>query len=199
MLQGNIDEDEFEFSVCAILSGHTQDVKFVKFHPKDDLLFSASYDNSIKCWEYNEAADDWVCNYTINGHKSTVWQFVFDPTANFLCSCSEDKSWAIWKVSKTEFKNKGFIVGSHLRSIFSIDWNSNDNVVTCGADNRICLYSLSRPGLEDDEVKSVPYTQVQCIDQAHENDINTVSFCPSDPNIIASCSDDHTIKLWRIS
>lgn len=64
---------EFEYSVNGILSGHTQDVKFLKWHPNEDILFSASYDNSIKCWKYEHAADDWLCSYSIEGHLSTVW------------------------------------------------------------------------------------------------------------------------------
>jgi WD40 repeat protein len=80
MLLSSVDDDEFEFSCAAILSGHTQDVKFIKWHPTDNLLFSASYDNTIKCWEYSEAVDDWICKYTIQGHKSTVWQMAFDPS-----------------------------------------------------------------------------------------------------------------------
>jgi len=33
---------------------------------------------------------------------------------------------------------------------------------------------------------------------AHINDINCVSFCPSDKMLLASCSDDGMIKLWKI-
>ena len=73
MLNSDLADDEFEFSVSAILSGHSQDVKFVKWHPTENWLFSASYDNTIKCWQYSEAVDDWLCAYTIKGHTSTVW------------------------------------------------------------------------------------------------------------------------------
>jgi len=73
MLNGTEVDNDFEFSVNAILSGHTQDVKYVKWHPTKNLLYSASYDNTIKCWSYSDAMDDWVCEYTMNGHQSTVW------------------------------------------------------------------------------------------------------------------------------
>lgn len=65
MVQGQAPDQDFEFSVSNILSGHTQDVKFVKWHPTENLLFSASYDNTIKCWAYSDAVDDWLCEYTI--------------------------------------------------------------------------------------------------------------------------------------
>ena len=34
---------------------------------------------------------------------------------------------------------------------------------------------------------------------AHENDVNCVQFHPSDPYILASCSDDGLIKLWKVN
>jgi len=48
-------------------------VKFVKWHPVEDYLFSASYDNTIKCWKYDNSVDDWLCSFTMDGHLSTVW------------------------------------------------------------------------------------------------------------------------------
>ena len=198
MLTSTVEDDEFEFEVCAILSEHTQDVKFVKWHPKDNLLFSSSYDNTIKCWEYSEAIDDWVCKYTIEGHKSTIWQLSFDQTGSFLCSCSEDMCWAVWKITNENYKNKGIVANTHLRSIYSIDWNESDNIVTAGSDNRICVFEVNREELEDDSVNSIAYNQITCINMAHENDINCVQWCPSDPNLMASCADDQTVKLWKL-
>ena len=93
-----VGEDDFEFTVSAILSGHTQDVKTVKWHPKKELLFSASYDNTIKCWAYENSADDWLCRFTMAGHLSTVWQIDFDASGQYLCSSSEDHAWAVWKI-----------------------------------------------------------------------------------------------------
>lgn len=94
MLTGNptdIDDMEFEFNIISILSGHAQDVKFVQWHPTKNLLFSASYDNTIKCWKFDESIDDWLCSFTMDGHFSTVWQLDFDPSGDYLCTCSEDK------------------------------------------------------------------------------------------------------------
>ena len=42
MLPGN------EFECVSVLQGHTQDVKMVQWHPTMDVLFSCSYDNSVK-------------------------------------------------------------------------------------------------------------------------------------------------------
>lgn len=37
-----------EFECVSVLQGHSQDVKMVKWHPTEDILFSCCYDNSVK-------------------------------------------------------------------------------------------------------------------------------------------------------
>jgi WD40 repeat protein len=120
-------------------------VKFVKWHPSKDMLFSASYDNSIKCWKYEYAVDDWICNYTLEGHMSTVWQLDFNSSGDLMGSCSEDKSWAIWRVQEGGFMCKGIIPDTHLRSVFSISWfksplTGDQLICTGGGDNRINVF-----------------------------------------------------------
>mmetsp|Transcript_45472 Transcript_45472/g.61695 ORF Transcript_45472/g.61695 Transcript_45472/m.61695 type:complete len:82 (+) Transcript_45472:442-687(+) len=80
-----------EYECSGVLSGHTQDVKFIKWHPKRNTLFSCSYDDTIKCWNYDMSVDEWVCTYTISGHKSTVWALDFDKEGQHLLTCSDDQ------------------------------------------------------------------------------------------------------------
>jgi WD40 repeat protein len=54
----------------------------VIWHPAEDILVSASYDDTIKVWR--EDQDDWYCAATLRGHTSTVWGIDFDTTGNFI-------------------------------------------------------------------------------------------------------------------
>lgn len=90
----------------------------------------------------------------MEGHLSTVWNFDFDPTGNFLCSSSEDRKWSIWHVLDNDFKNKGIIPNCHIRSIYSISWsktNDLDLIATGAADNRICVFEISRQSLFEEQ------------------------------------------------
>ena len=41
-------EDTDEYECVALLQSHSQDVKSVRWHPEQDVLFSCSYDDTVK-------------------------------------------------------------------------------------------------------------------------------------------------------
>ena len=99
-------------------------MKFVKWHPHRNQLFSASYDDTIKSWVYEPSVDDWLCSFTMSGHESTVWQLDFDGSGEYLASCGEDRNWMIWRITQTTYESKGMISNLHSRSIYSCSWST---------------------------------------------------------------------------
>ena len=91
-------DDVDEFECAAVLYGHTQDVKHVRFHPSEDVLLSASYDDTIKVWREDDGGGDWYCAQTLTGHASTVWGLAFDATGRRFVSCSDDLTVAVWSL-----------------------------------------------------------------------------------------------------
>ena len=73
-----------EFECASVLNGHQQDVKAVLWHPSEQILFSASYDDTIKAWSEDEVDDDWSCADTLAGHTSTVWGISFNREGSLL-------------------------------------------------------------------------------------------------------------------
>ena len=141
-----------------------------------------------------------------NGHESTIWQIDFDKSGKFLASCSEDKKWSVWNIEDTRtFTNKGIFPNHHMRSIYSISWSKgkgdqdSELIATGASDNRICVFEMSKKDLLDTQNESVSYNTLAQKNMAHQNDINCVEFCPSDPKVLASCSDDGLVKIWRIN
>ncbi|KAL9064229.1 MAG: hypothetical protein Q9157_007915, partial [Trypethelium eluteriae] len=68
------EEDNFE--TVAVLQEHEGDVKCVVWHPEEELLASASYDDTVRL--YREDLDDWTCVGILEGHEATVWCVDFE-------------------------------------------------------------------------------------------------------------------------
>lgn len=110
---GGADGPGGDFDCIAVLNGHQADVKDVKFVPShgqwgdgDEILLSASYDNTIKCWA--EDAGDWYCAASLsNVHTGTIWSLTVSPGGGRFISGSADGSLAICKCySKQETKER---------------------------------------------------------------------------------------------
>ena len=69
-------EEDDEMDCVSVLSGHTQDVKFVRFNPSNNNLYSCSYDDTIKVWLYD--GEDFLNINTLRAHEGTVWGLAFN-------------------------------------------------------------------------------------------------------------------------
>lgn len=124
-----------EFECAAVLNLHTQDVKKVVWHPNEDILASASYDNSIKMYREDKSDSDWICFDTLNSHSSTVWSISFDKNGDRMASCSDDCTVKIWQEYKPgneegietadgnpKWKCVCTLSGYHDRAVYDISW-----------------------------------------------------------------------------
>jgi len=198
-------ESEKEFECVSVCTGHSQDVKTVVWHPSQEMLVSASYDDTIRIWQNYE--DDWYCSQTLVGHSSTVWDITFNSTGKHLASVSDDRSVIIWEYKQATATNEGMGLEGrptqsfvwervqtippplHQRTIYSVDWSTNNVLVTGAADNAIRLF------VQDPVTNLFTLTLVK--ERAHGTfDLNTVAWNPKYPNVLATGADDCHIKIW---
>jgi len=77
----------------AVLSGHSDQVTSVKFHPAGRLLASAGADNSIRLWDVREGK----LKATLSGHTEGIQQIRFSIEGSLLASAGgRDKTVRIW-------------------------------------------------------------------------------------------------------
>lgn len=128
-------DDGGEFECAAVLSAHTQDVKRVAWHPHDDVLASASYDNTVKLFREDPSDNDWLCTATLTGHTSTVWGVAFDARGERLVTGSADGTVRIWQSygpgnaegvetpdGDTAWRCVCTLSGFHTRSVYDVSW-----------------------------------------------------------------------------
>lgn len=202
-----VGEDQ-EFECMSVLPSHTQDVKRVIFHPNENTLVSASYDNSIKF--YNVDDDDWFESQTLEGHTSTVWSISFNADGDRLASCSDDRTVRIWQRykpgnqegiqtpnEKPTWKCICTLSGYHERAIYDISWcDLSSGIATACGDDCIRIF---RENEASSTSKKPIFDLILSIPNAHTEDVNSVAWNPTKAGILASCSDDGTIKIWDLS
>jgi len=198
----DVDYDDDEYSCASVLHSHSQDVKAVAWHPELPILASCSYDNSIKM--YKEDGDDWISYTSLTSHNNTVWDIAWDRSGERLVSCSEDTSVKIWncykagnkegiqvKGSDPSWKCVSTLSGYHSRAVYSVDWGDM-GIVTGGGDDTIRIWHETGTG--DQTEWSVSVTLADC----HDMDVNCVAWNHKQHGVLASCSDDETVKIWKI-
>ncbi|CAB4055355.1 Probable cytosolic iron-sulfur protein assembly protein CIAO1 homolog,Probable cytosolic iron-sulfur protein assembly protein ciao1-B,Probable cytosolic iron-sulfur protein assembly protein ciao1,Probable cytosolic iron-sulfur protein assembly protein ciao1-A,Probable cytosolic iron-sulfur protein assembly protein Ciao1,Probable cytosolic iron-sulfur protein assembly protein CIAO1 [Lepeophtheirus salmonis] len=172
------------------------------------VLVSCSYDDKIKI--YKEDGFDWIVNATLTSHTSTVWSVDFNSDGSRLASVSEDKTLKIWNKfdSGNELKI-GFdndeptwkcvctIDGDHQRGIYDVSWNKlTDLIATACADNGVRIYKEST---SENSNESPNFELIHCNREAHNQDVNAISWNPAHPELLATASDDSIIKIWCFS
>ncbi|KAL3803627.1 hypothetical protein ACHAW5_006389 [Stephanodiscus triporus] len=165
-----------EFDCLAVLQGHGGDVKSITFGQShgqfgdgDEVLYSASYDNTVKVWA--EEDGEWYCASTLDDtvHSSTVWCVALSPGGVRMYTGSQDGSIGIWKMrtSAELSRRRGSSSSSSTRGVggggggswdcvgrlsdshsgypvMSIDCApsraGHGRVASCGGDDRINVY-----------------------------------------------------------
>ena len=181
----------------------------MRWNTEKDILASASYDDTVKIFKEDTTSSDWICVASLAYHTSTVWSLSFDQTGERIVTCSDDKTLKIWQQYEPD-NDKGIptpdnepvwkcvctLSGYHSRTIYDVDWCKKTGLIVsaCGDD----IIRVFRE--ESDSDKHQPtFSLVGSMENAHSEDVNCVQWSPSMPGIIASCSDDGSVKIWFYS
>ena len=184
----------------------------------DEILLSASYDDTIKCWA--EDGGDWYCAATLSGaHSSTVWCVAASAGGVRLISSCADGGLAIWRCFTARerrameeegdggggggggdglWKCVGSLPGAHNPGpAYTVDCSpsraGHGRIASGGGDDLIQVYR---------EVHSTgggaPMFTVDAVAHgAHDGDVNSVKWHPRDGSILASAGDDGLVRVWE--
>ena len=178
--------------VLAGLSGHSQAVKSVTFSPDGKILATASDDKTIKLWQIETLAE--IC--TLLGHSHAVKSVAFSPDGQILASGSWDKTIKLWDVNTgTEICT----MTGHQLQVNSVAFSPQGQLLASASyDRTIRLWQI--PALESShkEFQNRPCYSLLGTLSGHAWAVLTVAFSP-DGKILATGSDDNTIKLWEVN
>jgi WD40 repeat protein len=188
------------------LTHHAGWVRSVAFSPDGTILASGSDDQTVKLWNMNnirsgEFADNAGAAEvsaelltTLQGHSSPVLCVAFSPDGATLASSSADQTVKLWDVWHSE------------SSIDPISDTICDRLFTDGQDAHPtrkltpCGTGME-PVLENSQTDKIEGSPGECRGklrntlQGHSNWVRSIQFSP-DGTLLASASDDQTVKLW---
>ncbi|XP_060040295.1 denticleless protein homolog [Erinaceus europaeus] len=175
-----------------------QSVTVVLFQDENTLVSAGAVDGVIKVWDLRK-------NYTAcrqepiaaklfpypgsSTRKLGYSSLVLDSTGSTLfANCTDD---SVYMFNMTGLKVSPLAVFSgHQNSTFYIksSLSPDDQFLVSGSsDEAAYIWQVSAPW------------QPPTVLQGHSQEVTSVCWCPSDFTKIATCSDDNTLKIWRLN
>ncbi|KAL0910732.1 hypothetical protein M5K25_018815 [Dendrobium thyrsiflorum] len=168
-----------------------------RFFFENDILFnvvtSPAYFNMIPPLSYRVLQLEFWASFVLPLGKRKVGNIEDDEDLTFLDTIGDEDA------STEDPISDGFhlctLSGYHDRTVFSVNWSRDGIIATGAADDSICLFHETK----DSSVGGQSYSLILKKDKAHDMDVNSVQWNPKEPKILASASDDGSIKLWRLT
>ncbi len=121
-------------------------------------------------------------NVALTGHSGEVYCCKFSPDGNLLATAGHDKHIMVWDLFN-DCRNSLHIRG-HKNAILDLKWSSDSSqLFTASADKSVGVFDVEG----GKKVKKF---------LAHEEIVNCVDVCNKGAIMIASGSDDSTIRIW---
>ena len=120
-----------------------------------------------------------------------IWREFKPGNPQGIVTPSSNPSDPVWKCVAT-------LSGYHDRTVYDVDWSkdANDLIATASADDAIRLF---RKCANEDAAHAQNNYELACArESAHAQDVNCVAWNPKREGLLASCSDDGDVKIWRV-
>jgi coatomer protein complex subunit alpha (xenin) len=154
------------------MTGHNHYTMCAQFHPKDDLVVSASLDQSVRVWDISglrkkhsapttmtfedqmsranqNQADmfgntDAVVKFVLEGHDRGVNWVAFHPTLPLIVSAGDDRLVKLWRMSETKAWEVDTCRGHFQNASGCLFHPHQDLILSVGEDKTIRVWDLNK-------------------------------------------------------
>ncbi|KAK7746344.1 TOR complex subunit lst8 [Cytospora paraplurivora] len=164
--------------------GHTGNITGVAFHCEGKWMVTSSEDGTVKIWETRSGTIQRSYN-----HGSPANDVVIHPNQGEIISCDRSGSVRVWDLAENNCSHE--LIPEEDVSVSSVTV-ATDGSLLCAANNNgnVFVWSL---------IQTFDRTELQPITHfsAHKEYITRILLSP-DVKKLATCSADHTAKIWEV-
>ena len=154
------------------------DVANLEWNNIGTQLVTGFSDGKLRIWN----TDDGNLINTLGQHTSGISSIHYNPSGQYILSTSYDKTAVLWDSTTGEARQS---FAFHTAPVLDSTWFNDNTFITCSTDKLIHLCSIG------ERVPTRTFT-------GHTDEINSIQLNPSH-NLLASGSDDGTIRIWNIN
>ncbi|OIW28999.1 WD40 repeat-like protein [Coniochaeta ligniaria NRRL 30616] len=167
-----------------VFEGHAGNVTGVAFHCEGKWMVTSSEDGSVRIWETRTG--------TIQRtylHGAPVNDVVIHPNQGEIISCDRAGTVKVWDLAENTCSHSLEPDGDVSMSSVTV---ASDGSLLCAANNtgKVFVWALTQLY---DRTQLIPITQFT----AHNEYITRILLSP-DVKKLATCSADHTAKIWKV-
>ncbi|ORY68936.1 WD repeat-containing protein pop3 [Pseudomassariella vexata] len=165
--------------------GHTGNITGVAFHCEGKWMVTSSEDGTVKIWETRSGTIQRSYN-----HGSPVNDVVIHPNQGEIISCDRGGSVRVWDLAENNCSHQ--LIPEEDVSVSSVTVAS-DGSLLCAANNagNVFVWALIQTF---ERTQLLPVTHFS----AHKEYITRILLSP-DVKKLATCSADHTAKIWEVA
>ncbi|KAF7975669.1 hypothetical protein HWV62_8761 [Athelia sp. TMB] len=202
-------------AMLKTFEGHTSAVWAAAYSPDGTRIASASADSTIRVWD-TETGE--AVGAPFKGHTAAIRSIAYSPSGHRIVSGSDDSTIMMWDSETGEAARSPL---QHSGTIACVAYSRDGKHVVSGSyDGTICMWDAETGEAASTPVKGIFFahspngshmvsTQNTTLCgwdvatgeavgeplEGHSDYVDCVVYSP-DGTLIASCSSDHTIRLW---
>ena len=153
------------------------EISSIEWSPDGTRLVTGCSDGRVRIW-----GTDGTLSSTLSHHTGPVSAAKWSPSGNLILSSSVDKCTIVWDASSGDARQ---LFSFHSAPVLDCEWQSDSVFATCSTDKMVLVSTIG---------EKAPTRTFS----GHTDEVNSVAWSPS-KTVLASGSDDGTVRLWTMS
>lgn len=188
-----------KFRTCVLKPAKTRlchdygvnSVKYSVFH--DSLVGTAGEDGLFKLFDTRILASKPVVQFKVG---TAINALDFNKNNEFAVALGDDHGNIYIEDLRSPEASQITLSGAHAGAITGLEWNSSfGNVLASGSeDGCVRIWKFGANSSTQDPKSSLIFTH-----SGHMLGVSDISWNPADPKMIASCSEDNSVHIWKPS